>query len=92
VIASAGLQGAFVMMMSAILAFWSERLFPELPALSFTVALFAAAVGNVLGPAVAGFVADAFGAGPMFLAAAAVSLGTAAAIRTRVVTERPIPG
>lgn len=86
---SAGLQGAFVMMMSAILAFWSERLFPRLPSRSFTAALIAVALGSVLGPVAAGFVASAFGAGTMFLCAAAMSVATGAAALPRHVRERP---
>ena len=89
---SAGLQGAFVMMMSAILAFWSERLFPQMPARSFTAALIAVAVGSVLGPTAAGFMADTTGARAMFLATAALSLATAAAVLPRSVKERPSPG
>lgn len=92
VLLSASLQGAFVMMMSAILAFWSERLFPQLPTRSFTAALIAVAVGSVLGPTAAGFMASAFGAGPMFLSTAAISLATAAAVLPRHVKERPSPG
>ncbi len=92
VLLSASLQGAFVMMMSAILAFWSERLFPQLPTRSFTAALIAVAVGSVLGPTAAGFMSSAFGAGPMFLSTAAISLATAAAVLPRHVKERPSPG
>jgi predicted MFS family arabinose efflux permease len=88
-IASAGLQGVHVMMTSAVLAFWSERLFPALPALSFTAALLAAAAGSVLGPAVAGAVADAFGAQAMFLGTAALPALTALLLRDRYVREHP---
>ena len=88
VLLSAGFQGIYVMMMSAVLAFWSERLFPELPSLSFTAALLAVAVGSVLGPTVAGFAADAMGAGPMLVGAAAVPAATAVLVRARSVRER----
>lgn len=90
VVLSAGLQGAYVMMMSAVLAFWSERLFPALPSLSFTAVLLAVAAGSVLGPVAAGFVAGAFGAAPMFMGAAAIS-ATAAAVLPRYVRERSAP-
>jgi predicted MFS family arabinose efflux permease len=83
VVLSAGLQGAFVMQMSAILSFWSERLFPELPSRSFTAALIAVAVGSVAGPAAAGLVAEAFGAETMFLSTAVVSVVTIAALALR---------
>lgn len=86
---SAGLQGMHVMMTSAVLAFWSERLFPSLPSLSFTAALLAVATGNVLGPAAAGIVSDAFGAETMFLATAAVPALTAVLLREHHARERP---
>ncbi len=89
VILSAGGQGVHVMMTSAVLAFWSERLFPSLPSLSFTVALLAAAVGSVVGPAAAGIVSDAFGAEAMLLGTAALPALTALLLRDRHVRERP---
>jgi len=91
VILSAGLQGAFVMMMSAILAFWSERLFPQMAARSFTAALIAVAAGSVIGPVTAGVIADAAGAEAMFLTAAALSAATLPVILPRFVQERPGP-
>lgn len=88
---SAGLQGVNVMMTSAVLAFWSDRLFPALPSQSFTAVLLAVAAGSVLGPAAAGFASDALGATPMFLGTAALAAATAAAVRSRHIRERPEP-
>jgi predicted MFS family arabinose efflux permease len=87
---SAGLQGLHVMMTSAVLAFWSERLFPSLPSLSFTAALLATAAGSIVGPALAGVAADAFGAGVMFLGTAALPAATALLLRDRHTRERPL--
>lgn len=89
-IPSAGLQGVHVMMTSAVLAFWSERLFPALASLSFTAALLAMAAGSVLGPMIAGVAAQAFGTGVMFLGAAALPLVTALMLRDRHAAERPL--
>jgi predicted MFS family arabinose efflux permease len=80
---SAGLQGLHVMMTSAVLAFWSDRLFPTLPSLSFTAALLATAAGSVLGPAVAGTALDAFGPRATFLGAAALPGAVALLLRAR---------
>jgi len=88
-ILSAGLQGIHVMMTSAVLAFWSERLFPTLPSRSFTVALLATAVGSILGPAVAGVVSDAFGATVMFGGAALLPLITALTLQSAHVRDSP---
>lgn len=86
---SAGLQGVHVMMTSAVLAFWSERLFPSSPSLGFTGVLLAVAAGNVAGPAVAGLVSDGFGVEAMFIGAAALPAMTALLLRDRYVRERP---
>lgn len=91
VMLSAGLQGVFVMMMSAVIAFWSERLFPQMPARSFTAALIVVAMGSVLGPATAGIVAEIHGPTSMFLGSAALSLTTLPVILPRFVRERPRP-
>ena len=90
-ILSAGLQGVHVMMTSAVLAFWSDRLFPALPSLGFTAVLLAMAGGSVLGPAVAGVVAEAFGTGPMFLGLATLPAAFALLLRDRHVREDPQP-
>ncbi|MEQ8877154.1 MAG: MFS transporter [Phycisphaerales bacterium] len=80
---SAALQGVHVMVISAILAFWSERLFPSLPTLSFTVALLATAAGNIIGPAIAGTVYDTLGAGSMFLGTAVLPVALLLVLRDR---------
>lgn len=85
---STALQGAFVMMMSAIFSFWSERLFPLLPALSFTAVLIAVAAGSVIGPVAAGFMAGTYGPEAMFLATGGVSALTAAGIASGQIRER----
>ena len=91
VVLSAGGQGVHVMMTSAVLAFWSERVFPSLPSLSFTAALVAAAVGSVVGPALAGVASDTVGARAMLLGTAALPALTALVLRAHHVWERP-PG
>ena len=88
-VASAGLQGVHVMMTSAVLAFWSDRLFPSLPSLGFTAALLAMAGGSVLGPAVAGVLAEAFGSRAMFLGLASLPAAFALLLRDRHVREDP---
>ncbi len=86
---SAGLQGVHVMMTSAVLAFWSERLFPRLPSLGFTSALLAMAAGSVLGPVLAGLAAGASSVAAMFLGTAALPAATALLLRDRHISERP---
>ena len=88
-VVSAGLQGAYVMMTSAVLAFWSERLFPSSPSLGFTGVLLAVAAGNVAGPAVAGLVSAGLGVETMFIGAAALPAITALLLRDRYIRERP---
>ena len=88
VVVSAGMQGMFVMMISAVLSLWSERLFPDLPSLSFTTALWITAAGNIAGPAIAGVTASAFGPVPMFFGAAAVALATSLLLTPGVIREK----
>ncbi|MCC6008617.1 MAG: MFS transporter [Rhodobacteraceae bacterium] len=80
VLVSAGLHGAAVMMISAILSFWSLRLFSGWGSLGFTVALVWVAAGSVAGPAVIGILADAANLGPALLTAAAAPLITTIAL------------
>ncbi len=90
-IGSAGLQGIHVMMTSALVAMWSERQFPMMPALGFTAALLAMAVGSVLGPGIAGLAADAFGTEMMFLSLAALPASLALLLRPQDETEAIAP-
>ncbi len=71
VMASAGLHGAGVMTISAILSFWSLSLFPGRGAFGFTAALIGAAAGSVAGPAALAGLIDLAGAREAFLIAAA---------------------
>lgn len=91
-VASAGLQGINVMMMSAVLSFWSDRLFPDLPSEGFTAVLLAVAAGSAVGPIVAGFASEAFGPTAMFLGTAALAAIAAPALRFRHIRERPDGG
>lgn len=76
VVLSASLQGIYVMMMSAVLAFWSESLFPALPSRSFTAVLLAVAAGSVLGPAAAGYALSGFGVAATFWGLAGLAAAT----------------
>ncbi|SCZ22874.1 MFS transporter [Afifella marina] len=89
VVVSAALQGLYVMMMSAVLSFWSDRLFPSLPSQSFTAVLLAVAAGSVIGPVAAGTIADAFGSTSMFIGTAALAASAAAVFRSKHIRECP---
>ncbi len=91
VIVSAGLQGVFVMMTSAVLSLWSERLFPDLPSLSFTAALVITAAGSIVGPAAAGAASSAFGPAAMLLGASGIALATAAGMMPGTIRESAGP-
>lgn len=86
---SAGLQGVHVMVTSAILAFWSERLFPEMPTRAFTAALLACAAGNILGPALGGVVHDTLGPRAMFLGTALLPAALLLGLGDRHIREEP---
>jgi predicted MFS family arabinose efflux permease len=89
VIAASGLHGAAIMMVSAVLSFWSIRLFPGRSTLGFTAALLSMATGSVLGPVVAGLLAEAAGPVVMFLVAAMPSLATALWFAAKLRLPRP---
>ena len=74
VLVSSGLQGAALMAASAIFSIWSLRLFPGNGTLGFVAALVGLAVGSVLGPAIAGFLASHIGPQGMFLTASLPAL------------------
>jgi len=77
VMASAGLHGAAVMMISAVLSLWTLRLFPGRSSVGFTAALIAAALGSALGPALAGVMIESAGPGAAFLILAIPAVGVA---------------
>lgn len=79
VLVSAGLHGAAVMGISAVLSFWSLRLFPGLGTSAFTAALIAVALGSIAGPAAGGALAKIWGAGLSLAAAAFAALIVAGA-------------
>lgn len=83
VVVSAGLHGAAVMTISAVLSFWSLRLFPGRGTLGFTAALVAAATGSVVGPASAGPLVEAVGTEAAFLVLALPPTAVALAFAIR---------
>jgi len=89
VIAASGLHGMAIMMVSAVFSFWSVRLFPGRSTLGFTAALLSVATGSVLGPVLAGLLAEAQGPQVMFLAAAIPALATALWFGSKLSRPRP---
>jgi len=89
VIAASGLHGVAIMMASAVFSFWSVRLFPGRSTLGFTAALLSMAGGAVMGPALAGLLADAQGPVVMFLVAALPSVAAASWFGARLGRARP---
>lgn len=83
ILASAGLHGAAVMTVSAVLSFWSLRLFAGHGSLGFTAALVAAASGSALGPALAGGLVETIGPEAAFLALAVPPAAVAIAFASR---------
>ncbi len=70
---SASLQGGATMVVSALLSFWTARLFPGAASMAFTVVVASLAAGGVVGPALAGLLLDPLGATTVFAGAAALS-------------------
>jgi len=87
VVLSAGMHGAAVMTISAVLSFWSLRLFPGCGSLGFSAALVATASGSVLGPALAGSLVDLIGATQTFLLASLPAAAVALAFGASAVRE-----
>ena len=88
---SAALQGIHVMMTSAVLAFWTEKLFPAMPAYSFTAALLATAAGSVVGPGMVGLLSSQFSPQTVFVGMALLPLLAGLSLHRGFVRERPIP-
>lgn len=80
---SAALQGLCLMSLSAIFSFISQRLYPDISSISFTAVLSIYALGNVAGPALAGYLAGLFNLMVVFTASAALSLVTGLLFRAR---------
>ena len=78
VVAASGIHGAALMAVSAVISFWSLRLFPSRGTLGFTMALICMAGGSVIGPAVVGFAIEVVGAFATFLAVSVPALTIAA--------------
>lgn len=74
VVVSAALHGGAVMTISAVLAFWSLRLFPGRGSTGFTIALIGVALASVIGSATAGLLADATSLATALLATSAAPL------------------
>lgn len=91
VAAAAALQGGFVMTGSAVMAFWSERLFPDWPSLSFTAVLVAVASGSVAGPVAAGWALGHLPGAWVFSGAAALPALSALVFRPGLIDERAAP-
>ena len=89
VLAASGLHGAALMMVSAVFSFWSMRLFPGRSTLGFTATLLSMAAGSVLGPTLAGLLAEAQGARVMFVLAATPPLVTAFWFGAKLPGPRP---
>ncbi|MDG5750311.1 MFS transporter [Qipengyuania sp. XHP0211] len=73
VITASALHGAALMVVSAVLSFWSLRLFPNWSTTGFTTALMALAIGSLIGPTIASGVIARTGEQAVFALAAVPS-------------------
>lgn len=89
IILSAGLHGAAVMTISAVLSFWSLRLFPGHGSLGLTAVLIAVAASSVISPALTGSLAGPDSLTAAFLLTAAIPLAAALLFAGRAVLHRP---
>lgn len=87
VIGSAALQGLCLMGLSAIFSFVSQRLYPDMPSVSFTAVLAVYAFGNVVGPALSGYLASASNLLIVFTGAAILSFATSLLFRPQNTSE-----
>ena len=74
---SASLFGLGVMVTSALLAIWSEAVFPMRPSAGFSATLFVFGVGLTLGPVLLSALDGPFGLDTAFLVAGSIALSTA---------------
>lgn len=79
VLASALLYGPCFMAGSGLLAVWSHQTFPEQPSTGFSATVLFLGLGTVIGPAVMGVAADAYGLRSALLATAALTAVSQAA-------------
>ncbi|WP_423822138.1 MFS transporter [Salinisphaera sp. SPP-AMP-43] len=91
VLISGAMQGMCVMVLSAVFAFWSKRLFPELPTVGLSSVLCMYALGNMLGPIAGGYIATASNLAVMLLGTGALSLVTAVAFPSQSRRRRREP-
>lgn len=78
--------GASYMPIAAILQLWSARVFDRRPAAGFTAVLVALGIGSVVGPAVLGTLAEAWGL-PTAFGVAAVLTAVSALLRPSVTSD-----
>lgn len=75
-VASAVVYGAPYMAISGLLAIWSHQIFPDRPSSGFSLTVLFLGAGSILGPALFGLFADAYGLQAGFLVVAAVTAAT----------------
>jgi predicted MFS family arabinose efflux permease len=68
--------GAAYMPIAALLALWSQNVYPDRPTTGFTVTLVALAAGSIAGPAIFGAFADSHGLPTTFLVLSGLTLAS----------------